>query len=339
MNEETLKRLDGVEVGVDASNIPVMFQNKQAIQFIFREKKEPEIREIITEVPAGATGEKDDRAEFQNLLHISPDAIFIQELDGTILDVNPAAASMQGLDRGSLVGKKIVQILPDDKQTEASENIKKLLRGSMESFECAIVRIDREEVPVEIRAKQIFYLDNPAVLLMMRDTRLNSKHSLELDQLQGKLTQSEKLVAEQEKNLILLEERYNAGKEKIENLIKDVDAANEAMKVLQTQLGESESTLESSARERKKLEAEIRRVQEDQDNSLTERKVLLSRLQKAERELKKAQGEKPLLEDKLKLAEHQSKKLEEKLTKKEEENQVIRTKLRKLGELIMNENS
>jgi len=345
VNEETLKRLDGVEVGVDASNIPVMFQNKQAIQFIFREKKEPEIKEIVTEVPVAA-GEKDDRAEFQNLFHISPDAIFIQELDGTILDVNPAAAAMQGLDRGSLVGKKIVQILPDNMQEEASANIKKLLRGSIDSFDCALVRIDREEVPVEVRAKQIFYLDNPAVLLMMRDARLNSKHSKEKDQLQSKLTNSEKLAAEQEKSLILLEERYNASKEKIEGLSKDVEAANEAMRVLQTQLSESENTLESSARERKKLEAEIRRVQDDQESSLTERKSLLTRLQQAERELKKANGEKPLLEDKLKLAEHQAKKLEaelakkeQELAKKEEENQVIRTKLRKLGELIMNENS
>ncbi|MGH1363446.1 MAG: PAS domain S-box protein [Calditrichia bacterium] len=338
INSETLKRLDGVEVGIAASAIPVIFQNKQSIQFVFREQKQIEVPVPVPSDPAGG-GEADDRAEFGNLFHISPDAIFIQELDGTILDVNPAAATMQGLDRGSLIGKKIVQIMPDDKQADASDNIKKLLRGSIESFDSAIVRIDRQEVPVTIRARQIFYMDNPAVLVMMRDDSPSQMQVAKRLELEQKVVQAEKQSADQEKQIILLEEHQKSKKEEVEKLHSELSSAKDQLTELQSKLSDSETTLLTSVKSQKKLEAEYKRLKEENKNSSTERQAMLSRLQQAERDVKKAQGEMPLLEDKLKLAEHQIKKLEADLVSKEEENQTVRTKLRKLGELIMNENS
>src|SRR5262249_12979295 len=49
---------------------------------------------------------------WHGLFENSPDAIFVNDLDGTILDVNAAGCRLCGRERGELVGTNLVDLVP-----------------------------------------------------------------------------------------------------------------------------------------------------------------------------------------------------------------------------------
>src|SRR5882757_4174162 len=51
---------------------------------------------------------------FRDLFEGSPDAIFVEDFSGTVLDVNPAACRLHGVTRADLIGKKVSDLVPPD---------------------------------------------------------------------------------------------------------------------------------------------------------------------------------------------------------------------------------
>jgi PAS domain S-box-containing protein len=51
---------------------------------------------------------------FRDLFEGSPDAIFVEDFEGTVLDVNPAACRLHGVRREDLIGKSVAQLVPPD---------------------------------------------------------------------------------------------------------------------------------------------------------------------------------------------------------------------------------
>ena len=50
---------------------------------------------------------KASERRFRDLFQNSPDAIFVEDLDGTVLDANTAACRLHGMTHAELVGKKL----------------------------------------------------------------------------------------------------------------------------------------------------------------------------------------------------------------------------------------
>jgi PAS domain S-box-containing protein len=107
---------------------------------------------------------------FHDLFENSPDAIFVDDLDGTVLDVNFAACVLHGLTREQLIGKNAVDdLVPPARRDEARRNFQQLAEEKLSWAEGESLTADGRITPVEIRAGRIEYGDKPALLLHVRD--------------------------------------------------------------------------------------------------------------------------------------------------------------------------
>jgi len=111
----------------------------------------------------------DSEQRFRDLFEGSPDAIFVEDFLGTVLDVNPAACRLHGVLRSELVGKKVTDLVPPEARDEVARDFEALVEGRLRQVEGVSQTYDGHSVPVEVRANHVEYGGNPAVLLHVRD--------------------------------------------------------------------------------------------------------------------------------------------------------------------------
>jgi PAS domain S-box-containing protein len=106
---------------------------------------------------------------YRDLFELSPDAIYVSDLEGYILDANPAACRLQERSREELIGKHFLDFVPASRKD--SFNLAFLqdnpeINSLVESY---CFTKEGKAVPVEIHINQIEYSGKPAVLLHVRD--------------------------------------------------------------------------------------------------------------------------------------------------------------------------
>jgi len=102
---------------------------------------------------------------FHTVFESSPDAIFIEDRDGNVLDVNPAACELHGLTRDQLIGKSASDLVPPEYRNLLVRP-EQLVDGEVEGYSLAA---DGRKIPVAIRSSAITYMGDTAVLLQVRD--------------------------------------------------------------------------------------------------------------------------------------------------------------------------
>jgi PAS domain S-box-containing protein len=116
----------------------------------------------------------EDLEERERLYHTvfesSPDAIFIEDLEGNVLEANPAACRLHGLTRAQLIGKNVADLVPQEHRHKIVGQ--QLVETEVEGYS---VRIDGSKIPVSIRSSSIAYLGRPAILLHVRDISARRK--------------------------------------------------------------------------------------------------------------------------------------------------------------------
>ena len=164
------------------------------------EKIEPEVQLIIAA--------KKFRALFEN----SPDAIFVEDTAGNILDVNIAAAAIQGIPKEELIGKNIRQLIPKEKYVKLLSEYKKLFHGSIKTVESFLWSRTKGAIPIEITCKRFDFGEQPALLLMVRDISERIKNEDEcINNMHEKIVLREEQVKasikiqEEERNRIAME--------------------------------------------------------------------------------------------------------------------------------------
>jgi PAS domain S-box-containing protein len=107
---------------------------------------------------------------FRDLFENSPDAIFVEDLSGTVLDVNLAGCVLNGMTREELIGKNsLADLIPPSRREAARQDFQKLAEGKLSWVEGERLTGDRRVVPVEVRAGRVEYNGRPALLLHIRD--------------------------------------------------------------------------------------------------------------------------------------------------------------------------
>jgi PAS domain S-box-containing protein len=107
---------------------------------------------------------------FRDLFENSPDAILVEDMDGTVLDVNFAACVLHGLTREQLIGKNSLRdLIPSSKREWALRDFQKLASGKLSWVESESLSFDGRITPVEVRAGRVEYSGKPALLLHVRD--------------------------------------------------------------------------------------------------------------------------------------------------------------------------
>jgi PAS domain S-box-containing protein len=102
---------------------------------------------------------------FRTIFDHSPDAIFIEDMDGNVLDANPAACRLHGLKQDQLVGMNVWALVPPEYRSSVA-NSRELLDGQVEGYS---LHSSGRAVPVSIRTSNITYRGRAALLLQVRD--------------------------------------------------------------------------------------------------------------------------------------------------------------------------
>lgn len=106
---------------------------------------------------------------FRYLFDNSPDAIFVESPDGFVLDANQAACNLHQVQREQLIGKNVVDLIPEEDREAARSRSNALISGEISEFESRSLRSDGQIIPVDVRNSTITFEGNPAVLLHVRD--------------------------------------------------------------------------------------------------------------------------------------------------------------------------
>ncbi len=113
---------------------------------------------------------RESQQRFRDLFENSPDAIFVEDMDGTVLDVNFAACVLHGLTREQLIGKSAQSdLVPPSRRENARRDFQKLASGKLSWVESESLTADGNITPVEVRAGRVEYSGKPALLLHVRD--------------------------------------------------------------------------------------------------------------------------------------------------------------------------
>lgn len=107
--------------------------------------------------------------QFRKLFESSPDAIFVEDFNGIVLDVNPAACALHDLTHDAFVGTNIFDLFDENRRDPMREQFNKFTTGELTHLESITPLSTGGFVPVGINVSVIEYKGVPAILLMVRD--------------------------------------------------------------------------------------------------------------------------------------------------------------------------
>ena len=112
---------------------------------------------------------RDNEERLQDLFERSPDAVFVQDLEGNVLNANQAACDLHRMDRNELIGKNVVDLVPPERREEVARDYPKLAKGDQSLIDGMSYTAGGRRIPVEIRVSRLDY-DQPLLLLHVRET-------------------------------------------------------------------------------------------------------------------------------------------------------------------------
>jgi PAS domain S-box-containing protein len=113
---------------------------------------------------------RQSQRRFRELFENSPDAIFVEDMMGNVLDANRAACKLHGVERNWLIGRNAIEeLVPAERREIARADFHRLATGEISWIESESRRVDNRAVPVEIRVVRVEYQERPALLFHVRD--------------------------------------------------------------------------------------------------------------------------------------------------------------------------
>jgi PAS domain S-box-containing protein len=196
---------DGRIIPVDIRISPLQYDGQAAVLFHVRD---------ITEQKRAEQALRASEQRFRELFENSPDAIFVQDPKGTILDVNRAACILHHMTRDELMGKNAIELVPKGIHGRVIRDFSHMEPGSQVQFEGLSLTKDGEEIPVDIRVSKFTYGGTPAFLLHVRDITERKQSEGELAQYRQHL---EELVEARTREL----QQQIADRERAEEQLKE----------------------------------------------------------------------------------------------------------------------
>ena len=125
--------------------------------------------EDITEIKEKEIKRSEAENFFYYIFDNSPDAIYIEDETGTILNANKEACKYQGMTKEELVGMNIRDLAPMERGKEIMENYLKLWGQDISRLKSITWNKNGTEIPIEINSRRILFDDKTALLLQVRE--------------------------------------------------------------------------------------------------------------------------------------------------------------------------
>ncbi len=204
--EVQARRSDGTVIWARDSARAVRDPNGQVLYY-------DGIFEDITERKQREEALRESELRFRNLFENSPDAIFVEDFEGNVLDANAAACRLNGMAHAALVGINVMELIPADQREGAARDFSKMVKGEVDYLEDFSQVKDGRVVPVEIRVSHITYSSQPALLLHVRDITERKRAEAALRESQARYR-----ALFEDSPISLWEEDFSAVKQRIEAL-------------------------------------------------------------------------------------------------------------------------
>ncbi len=143
----------------------------------------------ITERKRAEEALRESEERFRELFENSPDAVFVEDATGTVLDANPAAGQLHGLSREALLGKNVLDLVPPEAREKVRDQFPEWFKPGITTREGVSYLVDGRTLAVEISGTSIRYRDQAAVLLHVRDVTRRKQAEEEVRALNAELEQ------------------------------------------------------------------------------------------------------------------------------------------------------
>jgi len=129
--------------------------------------------------------------DYKHVFSNAPSAIFIESLNGEILEVNDAACQLQKIPKDKLVGMFVYELVPENERDALMTQFHHIASVENHFFESYTYNTAGRKVPLEIRTKKIYLSEgSPAILFHVTDISEQKEHEKRSSLFQNLLNQS-----------------------------------------------------------------------------------------------------------------------------------------------------
>jgi PAS domain S-box-containing protein/putative nucleotidyltransferase with HDIG domain len=155
------KPIDNVDL---AAKLMVMLRLRAAEQALRCERDH--LEEMVLERTKAL---RDSENRSRTLFQTAADPIFINDLEGRILEVNEEACRLLGYTREELLHLTVSDVVSPEYEVRRPEILKQLQTTGLLQFESELITHDRLIIPIECRSRLMDLQGQPAVLSIARD--------------------------------------------------------------------------------------------------------------------------------------------------------------------------
>ena len=119
--------------------------------------------------------------ETEQLIEYLPEALFLEDFEGNILDVNTEACQLLGYEKEELVNQDVDEIVPEDKPVFMPGQIDEATRSG-KPIETVNLHKDGTEIPVELRGRILEVEGKENLLVSVRDITKRKESRRELEE-------------------------------------------------------------------------------------------------------------------------------------------------------------
>ena len=179
-------RKGGERFDAEVHTIPIQYRGEPHVLAIVRD---------VTERRRAEAAIRASEEQYRAIFNASIDGMIIGDLDGTVVDVNPALLAMYGYSRANLVGQSPSPIIPEESIGAFREFLAEVGAGRVFRIESLGQHSDGSRLLVEVHGSPVTYQGRPHLLAVIRDITARKRAEGERIALEAQLRQAQKMEA------------------------------------------------------------------------------------------------------------------------------------------------
>ncbi len=138
----------------------------------FTYKGRPHLLSIVRDITERVQAEqqlREKEAQYRSIFEATTDGLIIRNMDGFVVEANPAACSMHGYAYEEFLGLHRINIVHPEHHALVAEYMRAIQAGHTFQGQAVDLRKDGTAFPVEVRGSTFMYLGKPHTLSVLRD--------------------------------------------------------------------------------------------------------------------------------------------------------------------------